>query len=66
MFKGLSLIRGLILLVLGLILFLGNTPVLAANSLPQPDESGDFSGNLNHLYWQVVDLDQEGLNCRMG
>jgi hypothetical protein len=66
MFKRVSLIRGLIGLVLGLILGLANSPVLAANSLPQPNDMGDYSGNLNHLYWQVVDPDPEGLNCRMG
>ena len=66
MFKRGSRIWGLILLVLGLFLFCGQPPILAAHSLPQPDESGDFSGNLNHLYWQVVDPDPNGLNCRMG
>lgn len=66
MFKKLSPIKNLILLILGLILLLGYPPVWAANSLPQPNDRGDYGGNLNHLYWRVVDPDPEGLNCRMG
>ncbi|NJK68604.1 MAG: hypothetical protein HC789_19125 [Microcoleus sp. CSU_2_2] len=33
--------------------------------LPQPKESGDYQ-RTSHRYWQVVDSDPNGLNCRMG
>ena len=33
--------------------------------LPQPNESGDYQ-RTSHRYWQVVDSDPNGLNCRMG
>lgn len=34
--------------------------------LPKTNEQGDFIGKSNHLYWEVVDPDPQGLNCRMG
>ena len=33
--------------------------------LPQPNERGEYS-RTSHRYWQVVDSDPNGLNCRMG
>ena len=33
--------------------------------LPQPDSNGDYSRRDIHLYWEVVDPDPAGLNCRM-
>ncbi|MDY7024518.1 MAG: hypothetical protein SWJ54_24740 [Cyanobacteriota bacterium] len=66
MFHIISAIRALMILVFGLILFSVSSPVFAENSLPQPDEMGDYRSQINHLYWQVVDPDPNGLNCRMG
>lgn len=59
-------IRKLLILVLGLVFLLGTTSVWAANSLPEPNEKGDFVSKSDHLYWQVIDPDPNGLNCRMG
>ncbi|MGL5059308.1 MAG: hypothetical protein ACRC62_04935 [Microcoleus sp.] len=33
--------------------------------LPQPNAQGDYQ-KTRHRYWQVVDPDPSGLNCRMG
>ena len=33
--------------------------------LPQPNERGEYQ-RTSHRYWQVVDSDPNGLNCRMG
>jgi hypothetical protein len=33
--------------------------------LPQPNEQGDYQ-RTSHRYWEVVDSDPNGLNCRMG
>lgn len=66
MLKILSQITRLILVIFGLIWFGVTSPVLAENSLPQPNSTGNYSGTSNHLYWQVVDSDPNGLNCRMG
>jgi hypothetical protein len=33
--------------------------------LPQANEQGDYQ-RTSHRYWQVVDSDPNGLNCRMG
>jgi hypothetical protein len=35
-----------------------------AVELPQPNEQGDYQ-RTSHRYWQVVDSDPNGLNCRM-
>jgi hypothetical protein len=32
--------------------------------LPKPDSNGDYSGNVGHESWIVVDPDPNGLNCR--
>jgi hypothetical protein len=32
--------------------------------LPQPNEQGDYQ-RTSHRYWEVVDPDPKGLNCRM-
>lgn len=38
----------------------------AQPSLPTPNkQTGDYSRS-SHRYWQVVDSDAKGLNCRMG
>ncbi len=33
--------------------------------LPQPNQRGEYS-RTSHPYWEVVDTDPNGLNCRMG
>ncbi len=33
--------------------------------LPQPNERGEYQ-RTSHPYWEVVDSDPNGLNCRMG
>jgi hypothetical protein len=33
--------------------------------LPEPNAQGDYQ-RTSHRYWQVVDADPKGLNCRMG
>ncbi|MBE9160907.1 hypothetical protein [Tychonema sp. LEGE 06208] len=33
--------------------------------LPQPNEEGEYT-RTSHQYWEVVDSDPNGLNCRMG
>ncbi|MEG4285264.1 hypothetical protein QUB68_19225 [Microcoleus sp. A006_D1] len=33
--------------------------------LPQPNQRGEYS-RTSHRYWEVVDSDPNGLNCRMG
>jgi hypothetical protein len=65
MLKKLRVFGLIFILVVGLVLTGLTAPVFAA-SLPQPDEVGDYIGNSNHVYWQVVDPDPQGLNCRMG
>ena len=37
----------------------------SAIALPTPNEDGDYSGRSRHTTWQVVDVDPNGLNCRM-
>ena len=66
MSKQFKTLRQLLILVLGLVFLFGTTSVWAANSLPQPNEKGDYVSKSDHLYWQVVDPDPNGLNCRMG
>ncbi|VXD23297.1 conserved exported hypothetical protein [Planktothrix serta PCC 8927] len=56
----------IVILGLGLVFLLGITPVWAAKSLPEPDTQGNYISKSDHLYWQVVDSDPNGLNCRMG
>lgn len=36
----------------------GTTP------LPRPNSQGNYSGNISHQRWVVVDNDPQGLNCR--
>ncbi|MDF0556516.1 hypothetical protein [Kamptonema sp. UHCC 0994] len=33
--------------------------------LPTPNNQGDYTGRAYHTYWEVVDPDPNGLNCRM-
>lgn len=40
-----------------------NSPPQA--QMPQPNERGEYT-RTSHRYWQVVDPDPNGLNCRMG
>jgi hypothetical protein len=56
----------IMILSLGLVFLLGITPVWAAQSLPEPNPQGNYVSISSHLYWQVVDSDPNGLNCRMG
>jgi hypothetical protein len=56
----------IVILSLGLVFLLGITPVWAAQSLPEPNPQGNYVSISSHLYWQVVDSDPNGLNCRMG
>lgn len=56
----------IVILGLGLVFLLGITPVWAAKSLPEPNDRGNYMTKSDHLYWQVVDPDPNGLNCRMG
>ncbi len=51
---------------LGLVFLLGITPTWAAQSLPEANAQGNYVSLSSHLYWQVVDPDPKGLNCRMG
>lgn len=41
-------------------------PGPSTSVLPKTNEQGDYVGKSNHLDWQVVDPDPNGLNCRMG
>ncbi|BAI91037.1 hypothetical protein [Arthrospira platensis] len=66
MLKKLPVLGLIIVLIAGLVFGVGTAGVLADTSLPQPNDNGDYIGNSNHLYWQVVDPDPNGLNCRMG
>jgi hypothetical protein len=56
----------IVILSLGLVFLLGITPTWAAQSLPEPNAQGNYVSLSSHLYWQVVDADPNGLNCRMG
>lgn len=56
----------IVILSLGLVFLLGITPTWAAQSLPEPNAQGNYVSLSSHLYWQVVDADPKGLNCRMG
>ncbi|MGC9525444.1 MAG: hypothetical protein ACP5D7_07885 [Limnospira sp.] len=65
MLKKLRVVGLILILVVGS-LFAGITAPVAADSLPKPNDKGDYIGNSSHAYWQVVDPDPQGLNCRMG
>jgi hypothetical protein len=65
MFKKLRVIGLILMLIVGWVLT-GLTAPVWADSLPKPDEMGDYVGNSKHVYWKVVDSDPQGLNCRMG
>ncbi|MCB8785947.1 hypothetical protein [Planktothrix agardhii] len=56
----------IVILSLGLVFLLGITPTWAAQPLPEPNAQGNYVSLSSHLYWQVVDSDPNGLNCRMG
>lgn len=56
----------IVILSLGLVFLLGITPVWAAQSFPEPNAQGNYVSLSSHVYWQVVDPDPNGLNCRMG
>ncbi|MCT7963480.1 hypothetical protein NG799_03245 [Laspinema sp. D1] len=38
----------------------------ASSIFPKNNAQGDYTGKSDHIYWQVVDPDPNGLNCRMG
>src|SRR5919199_3328014 len=47
--------------------FAGMTiPAIAQKALPTADRNGDYRGPISHQYWEVVERDPKGLNCRMG
>jgi hypothetical protein len=56
----------IVIFSLGLVFLLGITPTWAAQSLPEANAQGNYVSLSSHLYWQVVDPDPKGLNCRMG
>lgn len=41
-----------------------SSTALAQIPLPRADRNGDYSGNVGHGKWIVVDPDPNGLNCR--
>jgi hypothetical protein len=46
------------------ILFAFTPTVVAAVTLPQPNQAGDYPARTSHRYWVVVDRDPNGINCR--
>lgn len=47
------------------ILTLGTATISYAETLPTADSQGDYMGRDGHDFWEVVDPDPNGLNCRM-
>jgi hypothetical protein len=47
------------------LLALGTATLGSTAPLPSPNNQGDYMGRAYHTYWEVVDPDPNGLNCRM-
>lgn len=60
--------RKLLFIFLGTISFLSvaghNYITYGINSMPTPNENGDYSLSSFHVDWKVIDPDADGLNCR--
>lgn len=50
--------------LVGGLLSLIPTVVLAASNLPKPNAMGDYATRTSHRFWVVVDPDPQGVNCR--
>jgi len=64
--NAISRIRQEINILLALLLILSvSWSICVAEQLPKPDKNGDYSGDVTHRYWKVVDLGPGGLNGRL-
>ena len=52
-------------ITLATLLVLGTAKPGATEPLPSPNNQGDYIERAYHTYWEVVDSDPKGLNCRM-
>jgi hypothetical protein len=52
-------------ITLATLLVLGTAKLGSTEPLPSPNNQGDYMGRAYHTYWEVVDSDPKGLNCRM-
>ena len=52
-------------ITLSTLLALGTATLGSTAPLPSPNNQGDYMGRAYHTYWEVVDPDPNGLNCRM-
>lgn len=56
--------KSLALLALLGILSTASVAIAQTAPLPRPNANGDYLTRTSHQYWQVVDSDPAGLNCR--
>ena len=52
-------------ITLATLLVLGTAKLGSTAPLPSPNNQGDYTGRYYNTYWEVVDPDPKGLNCRM-
>ena len=63
--KVIPMLKELKTITLATLLVLGTAKLGSTAPLPSPNNQGDYMGRAYHTYWEVVDPDPNGLNCRM-
>lgn len=63
--KVIPMLKELKTITLATLLVLGTAKLGSSEPLPSPNNQGDYIGRAYHTYWEVVDPDPKGLNCRM-
>jgi hypothetical protein len=59
------MLRKIKIITLSIFMALGTATLGSTAPLPSPNNQGDYTGRAYHTYWEVVDPDPNGINCRM-